>query len=83
MRVATGCGHVSLMMLQHGIKPTSSWQDQHKRCMLQEKLLSGVDRDLAPFKDSGITLEMVEQVYCTYNVQSFRVQVGPRRCSSV
>ena len=43
--------------------------------MLQEKLLAGVDRDLAPFKESGITLEMVEQVYCTYNVQSFRVQV--------
>ena len=45
--------------------------------VLQEKLLSGVDRDLAPFAESGITLEMVEQVYCTYNVQSFRVHVGP------
>ncbi|KAK9847650.1 hypothetical protein WJX84_009110 [Apatococcus fuscideae] len=41
----------------------------------KEKLLSGVDRDLAPFNASGITLEMVEQVYCTYNVQGFRVQI--------
>ncbi len=49
----------------------------------QERLLSGVDRDLAPFKESGITLEMVEQVYCTYNVQSFRVQVGFRHTCSL
>ncbi|KAK9862578.1 hypothetical protein WJX84_011176 [Apatococcus fuscideae] len=38
-------------------------------------LLRGVDRDLSPFRHRGVTLQMIEQVYCTFNLQSFRVQI--------
>ncbi|KAK9865915.1 hypothetical protein WJX84_008664 [Apatococcus fuscideae] len=38
-------------------------------------LFSQIYRDLEPYRESGITLEMVEQVYCMFNTQSFRVQV--------
>ena len=40
-------------------------------------LLEGVERDLAPFRHRGITLQMVEHAYCvgTADVTSFRVQV--------
>ena len=44
----------------------------------QDRLLQGVDRDLEPFQHRGITLQMVEQVYCTFNLQSFRVQVSSK-----
>ena len=45
--------------------------------VVQTQLLKGVERDLAPFSQ-GVTLQMVEQVYCrdTAHVTSFRVQVG-------
>ncbi|KAK9831221.1 hypothetical protein WJX74_008187 [Apatococcus lobatus] len=41
----------------------------------KDHLLRGVERDLEPFRHHGITLQMVEQVYCTFNLQSFRVQI--------
>lgn len=44
-----------------------------------QQLLSQVSRDLAPWKESGITLEMVEKAYCTEEIiESMRIQVGPR-----
>lgn len=42
---------------------------------LQEALFSRIEKDLLPWVESGISLEMVEQVYCSYNTQSFRLQV--------
>ncbi|KAK9864491.1 hypothetical protein WJX84_003297 [Apatococcus fuscideae] len=43
----------------------------------QDVLLEGVERDLAPFRHRGITLQMIEQAYCvgTADVSSFRVQI--------
>ncbi|KAK9818583.1 hypothetical protein WJX74_004255 [Apatococcus lobatus] len=40
-----------------------------------EALFSRIQQDLAPWVESGISLEMVEQVYCSYNTQTFRLQV--------
>lgn len=42
----------------------------------QEALFSRINQDLKPWVLSGISLEMVEQVYCSYNTQSFRLQVS-------
>ena len=40
------------------------------------ELLAQVDRDLEPWKESGITLEMVEKAYCTEAIaDSMRIQV--------
>ena len=41
-----------------------------------EELLAQVGRDLEPWKESGITLEMVEKAYCTEDIsESMRIQV--------
>ena len=40
------------------------------------ELLAQVGRDLEPWKESGITLEMVEKAYCTEAIaDSMRIQV--------
>lgn len=40
------------------------------------ELLSQIERDLAPWKHSGISLEMVEKAYCTEELDtSMRFQV--------
>ena len=42
-----------------------------------EELLAQVGRDLEPWRDSGITLEMVEKGYCTEDIsESMRIQVS-------
>ena len=42
-----------------------------------EQLLSQIGRDLAPWKESGISLEMVEKAYCTEEIgESMRFQVS-------
>lgn len=42
-----------------------------------EQLLSQIGRDLTPWKESGISLEMVEKAYCTEEIgESMRFQVG-------
>ena len=39
-------------------------------------MLAQVGRDLEPWKEAGITLEMVEKAYCTENLsESMRIQV--------
>ena len=42
---------------------------------MQDALFGQIYADLQPFSETGITLEMVEQVYCMFNTQSFRLQV--------
>ena len=46
---------------------------------VQEELFTRIRLDLLPWSKSGISLEMVEQVYCSYNIQSFRLQVGSQK----
>lgn len=42
---------------------------------LDPRLLARIQRDLAPFNRSGISLRMVEQAYCRSIQQGFRLQV--------
>ena len=41
-----------------------------------DRLLSQVERDLEPWKESGISIDMVEKAYCTKHISaSVRIQV--------
>ena len=46
----------------------------HRPAAQYQKLLSQIGRELSPWQDSGITLEMVERAYCTNYEKSFRFQ---------
>lgn len=49
-----------------------------------EQLLSNIERELKPWAKSGITLEMVERVYCFSTwTASLRLQVSFRLCHSL
>ena len=49
-----------------------------------EELLAQVGRDLEPWKQSGITLEMVEKAYCTEEIfESMRIQVRGQHENSI
>ena len=43
---------------------------------LQPVLLQQIRGDLAPWRESGVSLRMVEQAYCNSHEDGFRLQVG-------
>lgn len=64
-------------------KQTSRFKEVDMRSKATEaeidQLLSQASRDLEPWKESGISLEMVEKAYCTEEIfESMRFQVEPR-----
>lgn len=47
----------------------------HRPAAQYHQLLGQIHVDLAPWQDSGITVDMVERSYCTNFEESFRFQV--------
>lgn len=76
----SGLPHVGLPISASKAAPRVTLKNSRSKASQAEieELLSQIGRDLKPWQESGVSLEMVEKAYCTEEIgESMRFQVEP------